>query len=200
MSECTLSKIGECRADIPANPHHLFALGKSRVVDRRDARRRSRSWRLEGRVHSGPSEHPKAETIGSVHVSTTTDRGLAVASSDLLGSTISLASSTVILAFVAGLMPRLVGDEPNAVVGIRTKATRSSPEAWQLAHEVARPYLRWTMWTAVAGLCIQVVVGVSTGFGSVLSAIAAFVVFLAVLVVLTFGALKGNSAAKSLRS
>ncbi|KDQ02800.1 hypothetical protein EN35_08295 [Rhodococcus qingshengii] len=49
-------------------------------------------------------------------------------SPDLLGLTVSLTSSTLILAFVAGLMPRLVGDEPNPVVGIRTKATISSPE------------------------------------------------------------------------
>ena len=123
-----------------------------------------------------------------------------MASSDLLGSTISLTTSTIVLAVVAGLLPRFVGDGPNSVVGIRTKATMSSIEAWHLAHRVARPYLRWTMWTAVAGLCIQVVIGVPADFGSLLSAIASFVVFLAVFLVLIFGALKGNSAAKSLRS
>lgn len=107
-------------------------------------------------------------------------------SPDLLGLTASLASSTLILAFVAGLMPRLVGDEPNPVVGIRTKSTTSSPEAWRLAHQVARPLLRLTMWTAVAGMCVQVTIGVVTGFGSVVSAVASTVVFLAVLLVLLF--------------
>ena len=77
-------------------------------------------------------------------------------SPDLLGLTVSLTSSTLILAFVAGLMPRLVGDEPNPVVGIRTKATISSPEAWQLAHRIAWPLLRRTAWTAVVGLYMQV--------------------------------------------
>ncbi|MCZ4278762.1 MAG: SdpI family protein [Rhodococcus sp. (in: high G+C Gram-positive bacteria)] len=120
-------------------------------------------------------------------------------SSDLLGLTISLTPSTLLIAFVAGLMPRLVGDEPNSVVGIRTKATMSSPEAWQLAHQVARPFLRRTVWTAVAGLCMQVVIGVVAGFGSVASAVTATAVFLAVCIVLIYAGLKGNTAAKSLR-
>jgi uncharacterized membrane protein len=122
-----------------------------------------------------------------------------VESSDLLGLTISLTPSTLLIAFVAGLMPRLVGDEPNSVVGIRTKATMSSPEAWQLAHQVARPFLRRTVWTAVAGLCMQVVIGVVAGFGSVASAVTATAVFLAVCIVLIYAGLKGNTAAKSLR-
>ncbi|WP_127782326.1 SdpI family protein [Rhodococcus sp. X156] len=120
-------------------------------------------------------------------------------SSDLLGLTTSLTASTLVVALVAGLMPRLVGEEPNPVVGIRTKATMSSPEAWQLGHQVARPLLRRTVWTAGAGLCVQVVLGVVTGFGSVVSAVAAPSVFLAVFTVLLCAALKGNAAAKSLQ-
>ncbi|MDI9902634.1 SdpI family protein [Rhodococcus sp. IEGM 1409] len=120
-------------------------------------------------------------------------------SPDLLGLTASLTSSTLIFAVVAGLMPRLVGDEPNPVVGIRTKATSSSPEAWQLAHQIAQPLLRRTVWTAVAGLCVQAAIGVVTGFGSVASAVASTVVCLAVLVAMLYAALKGNAAAKSLR-
>ena len=89
--------------------------------------------------------------------------------------------------------------KPNPVVGIRTKATISSPEAWQLAHRIAWPLLRRTAWTAVVGLYMQVVIGVVTGFGSVVSAVASTVVFLAVLLVLLCAALKGNAAAKSLR-
>lgn len=46
---------------------------------------------------------------------------------------------------------------------------------------------------------MQVVIGVVTGFGSVVSAVASTVVFLAVLLVLLCAALKGNAAAKSLR-
>jgi len=122
-----------------------------------------------------------------------------VESSDLLGLTISLTLSMLLIAFVAGLMPRLVGDEPNSVVGIRTKATTSSPEAWQLAHQVARPFLLRTVWTAVAGLCMQVVIGVVAGFGSVASAVTATAVFLAVCIVLIYAGLKGNTAAKSFR-
>jgi len=110
-----------------------------------------------------------------------------------------MTSSTLVVAFAAGLMPRLVGDQPNPVMGIRTKATLSSPEAWRLAHQVAQPLLRRTVWTAVAGLCIQLAIGVITGFGSVVSAVAAAVVFLVTLAVLLYSAVKGNNAAKSLR-
>ena len=117
----------------------------------------------------------------------------------MLGLTISLTSSTLVVAFVAGLMPRLVGDEPNPVVGIRTKATMSSPAAWQLAHQVARPLLHRTVWTAIAGLSIQVMIGVVAGFGSVASAVAAPAVLLAVFIALIYAAIKGNAAAKSLR-
>lgn len=125
--------------------------------------------------------------------------GLDVGSSDLLGLTISLTSSTLILALVAGLMPRIIGDEPNPVLGIRTKATMSSPAAWQLAHQVARPLLHRTVWVAVVGVTMQVMIGVVAGFGSVASAVAAPTVFLAVLIALIYSAVKGNAAAKSLR-
>jgi uncharacterized membrane protein len=110
-----------------------------------------------------------------------------------------MTASTLVVAFAAGLMPRLVGDQPNPLMGIRTKATLSSPEAWRLAHQVARPLLRRTVCTAVAGLCAQLAIGIITGFGSVVSAVAASVVFVAVLVVLLYSAVKGNNAAKSLR-
>lgn len=117
----------------------------------------------------------------------------------MLGLTASLTASTLVVAFVAGLMPRLVGDEPNPVMGIRTKATMSNPEAWRLAHQIAWPLLRRAVWVAVAGVCLQVVIGVVTGFGSVVSAVASVAVFLAVLIVLLYAAVKGDAAAKSLR-
>ncbi|WP_280763254.1 SdpI family protein [Prescottella agglutinans] len=118
--------------------------------------------------------------------------------SDLLELTITMTSSTVIAAGVAGFMPHLIGDEPNPVVGIRTKATLSSPEAWQLAHQVAQPILRRTAWTAVVGMLVQVVIGVVTGFGSVASAVAAVVVCVTAFIVLIYAAFKGNAAAKAL--
>lgn len=117
---------------------------------------------------------------------------------ELLGLTIPLSAMTLLVAVAAGLLPRLVGDEPNLVVGIRTNATMSSPEAWQVAHDVARPFLHRTVWTAVAGLCIQVVIGVVVGFGSVVSAIAATLVCAAAFIVLIYASLKGNAAAKDL--
>ncbi|QBJ94843.1 SdpI family protein [Rhodococcus sp. ABRD24] len=118
--------------------------------------------------------------------------------SELLELTITMTSTTLIAAGVAGLMPHLVGDEPNPVVGIRTKATQSSPEGWQLAHRVAQPILHRTVWTAVAGLCLQIGLGVVTGFGSVVSAVAAVVVCATAFIVLIYAGFKGNAAAKAL--
>ncbi|WP_305091383.1 SdpI family protein [Prescottella sp. R16] len=118
--------------------------------------------------------------------------------SDLLGLTISISSTTLLLAGVAGLMPRLVGDEPNAVAGIRTKATMSSAEAWRSAHRVAQPILRWTVWTGVAGLGIQTAIGLVAGFASVTSAVAAVIVCAATFIILIYAALKGNAAAKAM--
>ncbi|WP_458682617.1 SdpI family protein [Prescottella equi] len=117
--------------------------------------------------------------------------------SDLLGLTISMTSTTLILTGAAVLMPHLVGDEPNPVVGIRTRATQSSPEAWQLAHQVAGPILRRTVWTAVVGLCIQLVFGVVVGFGSVVSSVAAVTVCAVVFVVMIYAGFKANAAAKA---
>lgn len=117
---------------------------------------------------------------------------------DLLGLTVSMAATTLLVAAVAGLLPRIVGDEPNPVVGIRTKATMSSPAAWQVAHNAARPYLVRTVWSAVVGLVVQASIGVAAGFGSVASAAVAVAVFVAVFVVLIYAALKGNAAAKDI--
>ncbi|MDH6284695.1 SdpI family protein [Prescottella agglutinans] len=118
--------------------------------------------------------------------------------SDLLELTITMMSTTLTAAGVAGLMPHLIGDEPNPVVGIRTKATLSSDEAWQLAHRVAQPILRRIVWTAVAGLCIQIIIGVVTGFGSVVSSVAAVVACATAFIVLIYAGFKGNAAAKAL--
>ncbi|CAM3120562.1 SdpI family protein [Prescottella defluvii] len=104
--------------------------------------------------------------------------------SELWGLTMTLTSTTLLLAAVAALIPGIVGDEPNPVVGIRTKATTSSPEAWQVAHRVARPFLRRTVGAAAVGLCIQISVGVLAGFGSVESTVAAAVVCVAAFVAL----------------
>ncbi|NKR26058.1 hypothetical protein GS485_20695 [Rhodococcus hoagii] len=118
--------------------------------------------------------------------------------SDLLGLTASMTVTTLILAGAAGFMPRLVGDEPNPVVGIRTRATQSSPQAWRLAHLVAQPILRRTVWIAVVGLAIELVLGVVAGFGSAASAVTAVAVAVVVFLVLLYAGYRGNAAAKTL--
>ena len=49
---------------------------------------------------------------------------------------------------------------PNAGFGIRTKATRSSPEAWQAAHRAAKPFAQFGAVVMIA--CGCVVFGLST--------------------------------------
>lgn len=117
---------------------------------------------------------------------------------DFLSLTVSVTSSTLLCAGIAALMPRIVGDEPNPVVGIRTRSTQSSAEAWQLAHRVAQPILRGTVWTAAAGLCVQLVIGVLMGFGSGVSSVTAVIVAVSAFSVLIYAGVKGNAAAKAL--
>ncbi|OAH43236.1 hypothetical protein AYJ66_17035 [Dietzia cinnamea] len=117
---------------------------------------------------------------------------------DSLILTVSVTSSTLLGGGIAAIMPRIVGDEPNAVVGIRTRATQSSDKAWQLAHQVSQPILRGTVWTAVVGLCIQLVTGVVTGFVSVASSFIAVAVALSTFSVLIYAGFKGDAAARSL--
>lgn len=117
-------------------------------------------------------------------------------SQELLGLTISLSGGTALLAFAVILVQRLVGDIPSAVVGIRTRATMSSPAAWQLAHRTAAPTFRRTMRMAFAGLAIQLVFGLWLGFGALASAVFSIILFVVVTAMLVHAALLGDRAAK----
>lgn len=47
--------------------------------------------------------------------------------------------------------------EPNALFGLRTKATRSSPEAWKAGHQAASTLVETTAYTC-AGFCTLIVI------------------------------------------
>ena len=68
---------------------------------------------------------------------------------------------------------------PNHVAGMRTKATMSSPEAWQAAHKAAKP---WVQFGTMAGFVSGVAVIALSSSATALLAV------LAVGVVLSFGA------------
>lgn len=121
-------------------------------------------------------------------------------SQELLGLTGSISFGTVLLAAAAILMQRIVGDTPNELVGIRTRATKSSPEAWQLAHRIAAPVLRNTLRMALAGFAIQLVLGLSLGFSSIASALFSIILFVVVTGMLVFAALLGDRAARRLQA
>lgn len=118
---------------------------------------------------------------------------------DLVGAVLGLSIGTITLVSVATLIAKFPGDEPNTVMGIRTKATMSSPEAWQRAHRVARPGLRRAAWIALAGFAVQLGIAIAVGVGTAASATAAAVVFAAVTVAILAAALTGNRAAREIQ-
>ena len=111
--------------------------------------------------------------------------------------TVTMTSTTVLGALAGALLVRIAGDEPNPLIGIRTKATMASPAAWRVAHNTARPTIAVMIWVAVAGLCAQLAVGVAAGFDSAPSSVASTVVCAVVYVILIGAAIRGHRAAKA---
>lgn len=120
-------------------------------------------------------------------------------SPDLVGAVLGLSIGTITLVAVASLIAKFPGDEPNSVMGIRTKATMSSPEAWQQAHQAARPGLRRATWIALAGFAVQLGIAITIGVGTAASATAAAVVFAAVTVAILAATLTGNRVAREIQ-
>ncbi|MDI9918342.1 SdpI family protein [Rhodococcus sp. IEGM 1379] len=117
-------------------------------------------------------------------------------SQELSGLTLSMSGGTALLVVAVVLVQRIVSDTPSAVVGIRTRATMSSPAAWQLAHRTAEPALRRTQWIALAGLVFQLFIGLWLGFGAMASTVFSIIVFVVVTGMLVHAALLGDRAAK----
>ncbi len=86
---------------------------------------------------------------------------------------------------------------PNSTVGLRTRATRKSPQAWQVAHESALPVLRWTacMTTAV-GVLSLIILFASDGaeWAEVLSAGSGVILVIGVVI----AGIRGHRAATAL--
>ena len=74
---------------------------------------------------------------------------------------LSLLVGVVILTGVSGFLATAcrTGTLPrNGVVGVRTKATMSSDEAWDAGHRAAAPALRRTAWFGLVLIAITVIV------------------------------------------
>ena len=96
---------------------------------------------------------------------------------------------------------------PNAVAGIRTRTTRSSPEAWQAAHQAGLHTTVLAGWASVAAAIIALIAGVIAGSGGddpnrAMLVWAITIMSGAVLLVglVVYGAMKGQAAAREVQS
>ena len=79
-----------------------------------------------------------------------------------MGIGFAYASGQIVIAVLCGLMAhmtRLGQLERNGVIGLRTKATKSSDRAWQVGHDAARPMLLLTSITAAATAVVLIAAG-----------------------------------------
>lgn len=63
-------------------------------------------------------------------------------------SLVMIGAGVLVLAIARRTVDGRIG--PNAWAGVRTRATRASPEAWRLAHEVALPSTVAAGWLCIA--------------------------------------------------
>lgn len=117
-----------------------------------------------------------------------------------LGSLICCALCEVIRrSVIAGALSR------NGAMGIRTKATKSSDEAWERGHRAALPWLLATVATAglpaVAAVALAIVSGIAdgeassvTGIGGITFAVVSYINLMTFGVI---GAVVADRAAKS---
>lgn len=87
---------------------------------------------------------------------------------------------------------------PNGIIGIRTRATRQSHEAWDAGHEAASP---WLLTTAVVGLVCGVLVLVLAIWGNDTAVVASTVLmFAGFAAVIVLAVLAGRVADRSARA
>lgn len=75
---------------------------------------------------------------------------------------------------------------PNALVGIRTRATRASAEAWYVGHRAARPALRLGGLVALVGMAVVLITGASDPDRVLPVGLASYGVVLVVLLAAAF--------------
>lgn len=123
----------------------------------------------------------------------------------LIGGIVA-ALGMVVIAAVCGLlarMTRLHQLEPNGVIGLRTKATRSSPAAWQRGHDAARPWVLAAAGAAIGAGVIFVLVGALSGASTADEAVPTWSIlvgYVAVSAVVVAAGVVADRAAKRVAS
>lgn len=93
------------------------------------------------------------------------------------------------------------GIEVNSAIGIRTKLSQSSPQAWAAAHRAALPFTLVACLLAIAVSVISVtavILANTAGVSPVVPVVATVGGYVGFLVVMFLGTRAGNEAVKSL--
>ena|GEM_PF-544322 len=118
----------------------------------------------------------------------------------LVGAMVILAGITIILIAERAAEGRL---GPNRVAGIRTRATRSSDEAWVAAHRAGHKHTTWggsalTLTAPVAGLVAFLFGGRDPGQTVAIWGVAILVGSMVSVALIVYGAWQGQQAAKAI--
>lgn len=113
------------------------------------------------------------------------------------------ASGLVVVALLCSFMARLIRLrqlEPNGVIGLRTRATRSSRRAWDAGHDAARPLMLVTAITAATTAALLVTAGAMSNADLAADAVPTWLVltgYTVVLVLLVAAGVVADRAAKA---
>lgn len=129
--------------------------------------------------------------------------------SETAEAALALTGGALLLTLTAALIALMAGGDglpPNRAVGIRTRATRSSPQAWAAAHRAARPLL----WRGAALGALLVLVaavalvlharGDGEGPAAAVALTAAVSGFVGVTAAVLWGGVRGQRAARRVQA
>jgi uncharacterized membrane protein len=115
-----------------------------------------------------------------------------------VGTAAGFAGGLVVLALVCFAVSLGISAgslSPNGLLGIRTRATRSSDEAWYVGHRAAQPVLRLTGLACLASMAGLLVLG-TTSAGDDVVVLAGLASYAVVVLLLVVAAVRADRAAR----